>query len=765
MELFMAYQVYIVNIVFAGVLLVVGKKYHANFYSQCDKISKALEQTAEELKKIRRDEYELRYYDIDNIISDNKFLKESWNEYKKTLTAYQNSDIVHLYSTQATSDYINFYAIVRNLNIEFWQNLGGIFTGIGIFGTFAGLVIGLHGIDVTTANVDAMKAGIGNLLSGISTAFLTSVMGILCALGFNFFHNKCVIKVKDNLIAIVEILEDMYPRRTQEIWLADTLIQNKQQTEALQNLSSELAIALGDQLEQKLSPSFDRLVKDLAKIMQENLAPTLQGVKESLDNLNNGGVKAISEGINDGVGNELKGFANTLIDLQNSMQKSFAATQQTGASANEKLSNMVDELTEKIAQGSSDALKAQNEQIEKMAEKMQEVTDNMSKAAVAGGGELSRVIAEVTSVMKGSIDSAAEKQNATLTATCEQIRSVLADVNENLVKTTNDTTKAQQTQVEAAVLQMNSIMNKMNEAAESSNTEITKAIAEVSLLLKDTLSSTAVKQKETLEETCEQIKNALNDVNENLKKATDKMVEASATANAALINTVDTVKNRAEDTANIYVQSAGKQAEAMDSASVAMRQNLSATVDKLQELLDGHDHAMTKAYNEFDTITQKASTIVNEASESAEKFAAAAVPVTQATNGLREQMVEVVKANTDFNKAVSSQNAVLAETARMNEIALNKYLQSLDSTQKQWQAYEKHFAGVSGELQRTFEVLESGIKNYQTTTDRGLKNTLADYDKSMTNTITVLSDRISELNEMTEALADSAKALRKSRSL
>ena len=452
MELFMAYQVYIVNIVFAGVLLVVGKKYHANFYSQCDKISKALEQTAEELKKIRRDEYELRYYDIDNIISDNKFLKESWNEYKKTLTAYQNSDIVHLYSTQATSDYINFYAIVRNLNIEFWQNLGGIFTGIGIFGTFAGLVIGLHGIDVTTANVDAMKAGIGNLLSGISTAFLTSVMGILCALGFNFFHNKCVIKVKDNLIAIVEILEDMYPRRTQEIWLADTLIQNKQQTEALQNLSSELAIALGDQLEQKLSPSFDRLVKDLAKIMQENLAPTLQGVKESLDNLNNGGVKAIGEGINDGVGNELKGFANTLIDLQNSMQKSFAATQQTGASANEKLSNMVDELTEKIAQGSSDALKAQNEQIEKMAEKMQEVTDNMSKAAVAGGGELSRVIAEVTSVMKGSIDSAAEKQNATLTATCEQIRSVLADVNENLVKTTNDTTKAQQTQVEAAVL-------------------------------------------------------------------------------------------------------------------------------------------------------------------------------------------------------------------------------------------------------------------------------------------------------------------------
>ena len=52
MEFFMAYQTYIVNITFAIILVRVIKKYYDNFYSQCDKISKALEQTAEELKKI-----------------------------------------------------------------------------------------------------------------------------------------------------------------------------------------------------------------------------------------------------------------------------------------------------------------------------------------------------------------------------------------------------------------------------------------------------------------------------------------------------------------------------------------------------------------------------------------------------------------------------------------------------------------------------------------------------------------------------------------
>lgn len=136
------------------------------------------------------------------------------------------------------------------------------------------------------------------------------------------------------------------------------------------------------------------------------------------------------------------------------------------------------------------------------------------------------------------------------------------------------------------------------------------------------------------------------------------------------------------------------------------------------------------------------------------------MPVTQATNGLKEQMVEVVKANNNFNEAIIKQNVALADTARMNNDTLNKYLQSLESTQKQWHAYEEHFAGVSGELQQTFEVLENGIKNYQTITDTNLKNNLANYDNSMNNAINMLSDRISELNEMTEALLDSAKALK-----
>lgn len=749
----------ILNFIFLGVFAVVSWRYYASCYSKCNKLIGTLEQTEQKLKEFSKSEYDLRFYDIDNVLSENSFLKDAWNEYNKTLTKAQETDRTHLYSTQAVSDYINFSSVTRSINIEFWQNLGGIFTGIGIFGTFFGLVIGLYGIDVTTANIDEMKTSIGGLLSGISTAFYTSLMGVLCALAFNYFHNKCIINAKEKLAVVVGFLEDMYPRRTQEYWLSEAINQNQKQTEVLQNFGSDLAIALGNQMEEKLNPSFERLAKDLAKIMQDNLAPTLQGVKESLDNLNNGGVKAIGEGINDGMGNELKGFASTLINLQKDMKDSFAMTQQTGADANKKLTTMVDELTDRLSKSSNEVLAAQNKQMENVALQMQDITAKMSEAATASGGELSRAISEVTALMKGSMDNAAEKQNSILAETCDKISKVLAEVNANLIKSTNDTTKAQQTQVEATVEQMNAIIKDMREATSNSNSEMTQAITEVSTLLRETMSTAATKHKENLEETCEQIKNVLNEVNINIKKATDRMIEASATANAALINTVDTVKDKTEDAVSIYAQNASKQAEAMDGAAVAMRKNLSATIDKLRELLEGHDHAMTKAYNEFGDITQKATAIVTEASTSAEKFAAAAMPVTQATNGLREQIVEVVRANTDFNKAVSNQNIALAETARINEATMSKYIQSLDSTQRQWKAYEEHFASVSGELQATFEVLENGINKYRTTTDKGLKNNLADYDKHMANAISILSSRIEELQELTDTLNETAKEL------
>ena len=83
-------------------------------------------------------------------------------------------------------DYINDDV----LGMRSWQNvvqqIPGTLTGLGILGTFIGLIIGIQGIGFTTVN--AALISVRNLLAGIQTAFYTSIAGVILSLLFNILY-------------------------------------------------------------------------------------------------------------------------------------------------------------------------------------------------------------------------------------------------------------------------------------------------------------------------------------------------------------------------------------------------------------------------------------------------------------------------------------------------------------------------------------------------------------------------------------------------
>jgi len=60
----------------------------------------------------------------------------------------------------------------------------GVFTTLGIFGTFVGLLQGVLNLSSRFGSSDPeqMKEGIVGLMQGMGTAFLTSIVGIVLAL-------------------------------------------------------------------------------------------------------------------------------------------------------------------------------------------------------------------------------------------------------------------------------------------------------------------------------------------------------------------------------------------------------------------------------------------------------------------------------------------------------------------------------------------------------------------------------------------------------
>ncbi|MGN1370249.1 MAG: EAL domain-containing protein [Aristaeellaceae bacterium] len=76
------------------------------------------------------------------------------------------------------------------LSLHTWQSLvvqiPGILTGLGIIGTFVGLLMGISSIGFSS--VEAALESVSVLLSGIEVAFYTSIAGVILSILFNIFY-------------------------------------------------------------------------------------------------------------------------------------------------------------------------------------------------------------------------------------------------------------------------------------------------------------------------------------------------------------------------------------------------------------------------------------------------------------------------------------------------------------------------------------------------------------------------------------------------
>lgn len=84
------------------------------------------------------------------------------------------------------TDYIN----EETLSLETWQGLvmqiPGVLTGLGILGTFIGLIMGISTIGFSS--VEAALESVATLLGGIETAFYTSIAGVILSIIFNILY-------------------------------------------------------------------------------------------------------------------------------------------------------------------------------------------------------------------------------------------------------------------------------------------------------------------------------------------------------------------------------------------------------------------------------------------------------------------------------------------------------------------------------------------------------------------------------------------------
>ncbi len=685
-------------LIFAGLFARAWKRH----FSILKNAAEEIKATTVSLQQIPEEEYEIRFEEIKKLVQKNPFLSESWGSFIASLAKITENDHHKMFSPTSASDFFRFSDTTRAMNISYWQNFSGTFTGIGIGGTFLGLVIGLFNVDLASSDVLVLKEGIGNLLNGIYIAFITSLIGIVCAILYGIVHQRYIERLQKTVTEFSEHVEKMYPCISAEQWLAKSYEENSEQTKKLKTLSQDMANTLDELLNRQLGEAFDQLCENL----NQQLAPVFTNLQGSIDGFNQNGVAAITTAISEQTKNQSEAFAD--------MQKEMRAVLQ-------------DTLT-----------------------KSQEVTNKNSGSmleAIQKIGDIPQSVAQITTQMQTVLTDFHDTMEKSLKESFERQQEAAASISKEV-----GTRMGEQIETFSSTLQQ----------VQSGMTETLTTLQEMNRDSKELTHNTMQNLSDALTKSAGEAAAKQQEAAENMKAQVDRTVEAwskkqAEVADAMETRVVDILTELAQNSSLIITQmnEIGKESqENIQAHAIQAKEAMDTAVSSLQNALDAHNASMETARSRIEEICMTMSILIQEMKDSGNTFKNAAEPVEAATKELQETLHKTTKEAKTLHDTVGKQLQQLIAHGEKSEKSLQSLttnLQEAENRSKEaWQHYKKQFDQVSGELERATEIISKRLEEYNGTMSQGMQEQFSTFAKTVEAVISKLAGAVEEFNDLAE---------------
>jgi hypothetical protein len=268
----------------------------------------------------KRDPGEVKVFD------DDETLKHLWQEYQDTIHEQKTinpatgvQEVVAYRSTVPAEVFFSSQALVDSrLRTEFFKHLPGIFTGLGIIGTFLGLLQGLQAFHISE-DTQLVRQSLEGLLHGVFDAFLVSATAISLAMLMTFVEKWTTSGLYRKVEKLTFLLDGMFESGAGEEYLARLVTAS----ESSASQTKILKDALVSDLKQVLSELTERQIAASASGNQQlgaQIVESLQtGLREPLDRIS-GAVAQIGGSQSDAIGRVL---TDSIAALTQRMQELF----------------------------------------------------------------------------------------------------------------------------------------------------------------------------------------------------------------------------------------------------------------------------------------------------------------------------------------------------------------------------------------------------------------------------------------------------------
>ena len=667
-------------------------KYH--FVKPLDARYKEIETYLDILKKYNPQNVNVYFESLSQEMENSDLIKGIWRKYQRTLISIPGKDGLEKYSTVESESYFSVAAFTEGMKGGLWSGLAGTFTGIGILGTFIGLTIGLAGVD--TSSTGALSSSISGLLGGMSTAFVTSIFGIVSAIVFGVWHSQNMKRFGDAASRFTDALDQVFIRKSVEEILLEELAESRAQRAAMEQLSTDMAISICDHLPDVL----DQLAEKMDSAMKGNLDTMLVGLSERQDkqteqlmqissntsSLVSGCFDQLGDVLKKGVGQEAEELGNSLKNLSSDI-----------ASLAEGIRDILDRSTKASSEANQKTLDALNEAISKMNETMEGMANKQTEET--------------------------DKNIQRMTALMEEMKTTMKD-----------------------------IFDEMSASAKEQRTEIGKIAKDSADQTKENLSAINASVKELMAGIGGQMQQMQSIIGKFAIDSADQTKENLGVINAS-------VKKLMAEIAD--------QMQQMQSMMDTHEKHMQETLDQMRQAVSSSGNVVNAAGKTVEAAGKTAKVFVEAADDVSMKLKTAAEPLQKAAEPLQLAAASLDSGVQVLAQSMTKQQADAKSVAESMQKISGDYMESslyvksaLEEARNSWTAYEKRFKGVSGELEKAFVQLDSGMQNYNKVTNEGLMAKLKKFDETISTAVDTLAGVTEEVNENIEDLTDAIKKMR-----
>ena len=667
-------------------------KYH--FVKPLDARYKEIETYFDILKKYNPQNVNVYFESLSQEMENSDLIKGIWRKYQRTLISIPGKDGLEKYSTVESESYFSVAAFTEGMKGGLWSGLAGTFTGIGILGTFIGLTIGLAGVD--TSSTGALSSSISGLLGGMSTAFVTSIFGIVSAIVFGVWHSQNMKRFGDAVSRFTDALDQVFIRKSVEEILLEELAESRAQRAAMEQLSTDMAISICDHLPDVL----DQLAEKMDSAMKGNLDTMLAGLSERQDkqteqlmqissNTNSlviGGFDQLGDVLKKGVGQGAEELGNSLKNL------SFDI-----ASLAEGIRDILDRSTKASSEANQKTLDALNEAISKMNETMEGMANKQTEETDKNIQRMTALMEEMKTTMKDIFDemSASAKEQRTEIG---EIAKDSADQTKENLGAINASVKELMAGIGGQMQQMQSIIGKF--AIESAD-QTKENLGVINASVKELMAEIA--------DQMQQMQSMMDTHEKHMQETLDQMRQA-VSSSGNVVNAAGKTVEAAGKTAKVFVEAA-------------------------------------------DDVSMKLKTAAEPLQKAAEPLKQAA---TSLDNGVQVLAQSMTKQQADAKSVAESMQKISGDYMESSLYVKS----ALEEARNSWTAYEDRFKGVSGELEKAFVQLDNGMQKYNKATNEGLIAKLKEFDETISTAVDTLAGVTEEVNENIEDLTDAIKKMR-----